>query len=45
MPEMLEVKQRALDVLTIFSETCDVKFCHSDGKIEVKKGRWCKVCK
>ena len=45
VPELLEVKQRAQDLLTIFSETCTVRFCHVDGKVEVLKGRWCTVCK
>ena len=40
MPEMLEVKQQALDVLTIFSDNCMVRFVHSDGKVDEKKGRW-----
>ena len=45
MPEMLEVKQQALDVLTIFSDNCMVRFVHSDGKVDEKKGWWCTVCK
>ena len=45
MPELLEVKQRAQDLLTIFSETCDVRFFLPNGKVDVLKGRWCTVCK
>ena len=46
IPRELPVKkQRATDLLTIFSDTCMVKFCHPDGKVESLKGRWCKVCK
>jgi len=44
-PELLEVKQHAQDLLTIFSEACTVKFCHLDGNVEVLRGRWCIVCK
>ncbi|KIM58415.1 hypothetical protein SCLCIDRAFT_128273 [Scleroderma citrinum Foug A] len=42
---MLEVRQQALDVLTIFSDNCTMRFCHPDGKVEEKRGRWCTVCK
>ena len=45
MPEMLEVRKQALNVLTIFSDNCTVRFCHSDGKVEQKRGWWCTVCK
>ncbi|KIM64094.1 hypothetical protein SCLCIDRAFT_115769 [Scleroderma citrinum Foug A] len=45
VPELLEVKQHAQDLLTIFSETCTVGFCHVDSKVEVLKGQWCTVCK
>ena len=45
MLEMLEVRQQALNVLTIFSDNCTVRFCHPDGKVEEKRGQWCTVCK
>ena len=45
MPEVLEIKQRALDLLTIFSGICDVRFCHLNSRVEVKRGWWCTVCK
>ena len=45
VPELLEVKQCAQDLLTIFSEACDMKFFHANGKVELLKGRWCTVCK
>ncbi|KIK75894.1 hypothetical protein PAXRUDRAFT_171347, partial [Paxillus rubicundulus Ve08.2h10] len=40
-------KRRADGVLTIFSDRCMVKFCHTGpgGILETVKGRWCNVCK
>lgn len=38
-------KKQAGDLLTIFTEKCSVKFCHTDGKVEVLKGRWCNECR
>ncbi|KAF9232797.1 hypothetical protein BU15DRAFT_31894, partial [Melanogaster broomeanus] len=38
-------RQHAEDLLTIFSEKCTVKFCHTDGRVETLKGRWCNECR
>ena len=38
-------KEHTQDILTIFSNLCKVKFCNSNGAVEVLKGRWCNVCK
>ncbi|KIJ61933.1 hypothetical protein HYDPIDRAFT_70921, partial [Hydnomerulius pinastri MD-312] len=38
-------KKQAEDILTMFSECCTVKFCHSDGKVETLKGHWCNECR
>ena len=38
-------KECAQDILTIFSDLYKVKFCNSNGAVEVLTGRWCNVCK
>ena len=38
-------KECAQDILTIFSDHYKVKFCNSNGAVEVLTGRWCNVCK
>ena len=46
LPEVLEKKKKAKDLLTIFSEKCSVKFSFpASGKVEVLTGRWCNECK
>ncbi|KAF8622299.1 hypothetical protein AX15_007132, partial [Amanita polypyramis BW_CC] len=38
-------KQKADDVLMIFSKHCTVKFVLSNRNAQVLKGRWCNECK
>lgn len=46
VPDVLPTKKnKASDVLTIFSDRCTVKFCQRDGLVDTLKGRWCNVCR
>lgn len=46
IPENLNVKkERAKDLLTIFSDLVTVKFKHAGDEDETVKGRWCLQCK
>ncbi|KAF8675337.1 hypothetical protein AX14_005119 [Amanita brunnescens Koide BX004] len=46
LPEVLEKKKKAKDLLTIFSEKRSVKFSFpASGKVKVLKGHWCNECK
>ncbi|KAN0081297.1 hypothetical protein V8E55_008921, partial [Tylopilus felleus] len=38
-------KQNTKDLLTIFSDQVTVRFINTDGREELKLGRWCMVCK
>jgi hypothetical protein len=45
VPDEVKMKNKAEDLLTIFSDRCTVKFVSTNGEVETKVGRWCLVCK
>ena len=47
IPDKLQSrKQRALDILMIFSDRCTVKFSHREkGTVETLTGHWCNECR
>ena len=46
IPDRCQSEKRALDVLTIFSDRCTIKFVRKEGgEVEMAHGHWCNECR